>query len=154
MLMLLCLQAASEDRVGRLVDGDLDDTTLAFFGFGGGKKEDAPKKAGKSKPAPKKEEDSGGSNYGFSLGNLLNQGGVTPKGYRPPGRGKRVLEAAPSQGFVQPPVARMAPPSMFRQGLLRAPLVAMIGVFVGSGITYALFRPRDESLNHMPLLSA
>jgi len=55
MLLALCLQAASEDRVGRLVDGDLDDTTLAFFG-GGKKSESKPKKA-----APKKEENSDGA---------------------------------------------------------------------------------------------
>merc|ERR1711879_236335 len=153
MLMLLALtsQAASEDRVGRLVDGDLDETTLAFFG-GGKKSESKPKKA-----APKKEENSDGAPQW--LQNLLNQGGVTQVGYsRPAGRGKRDLsgraEALPPQGFVQPPVVGVRPPSMFRQSLMRAPLVGMIGFFIGSGVTYALFRPRNENLDFQALLSA
>merc|ERR1712224_1198597 len=74
MLLLLALssQAAAEDRAGSLLEGDLDDTTLALPCFGGGKTESKPAK--KSTP----NEASGGD--GAWLTNFLGRlgGGATP----------------------------------------------------------------------------
>merc|ERR1711879_834372 len=149
MLLLLApiSQAAAQDPVG-LVEGDLDDTTLGLPFFGGEKTESKPAK----KSAPK--EASGGD--GEWLTNFLGRlgGGATPTtGQSKLMRGQRVVvrKAEPAPGFEQPGFVR--PPSMFRQSLVRAPLVGMISFFVGSGITYALFRPRGESLDYQPLLS-
>merc|ERR1711879_707827 len=150
MLLLLApiSQAAAQDPVG-LVEGDLDDTTLGLPFFGGGKTESKPTK----KSAPK--EASGGD--GAWLTNFLGRlgGGATPTtGQSKPMRGQRVVvrKAEPTQGFEQSGFVR--PPSMFRQNLVRAPLVFMISFFVGSGIIYALIRPRDGTLDYQPLLSA
>merc|ERR1711904_561423 len=136
-------------RALRSLEGDLDDTTLAFFG-GKTEKESKPTK----KSAPKEANSD-------PIGNFLSRigGGATPLSNgkeqgRSTRRGIRAVErkAEPTQGFDQSGFVR--PPSMFHRSLVRAPLVGMISFFVGCGVTYALFRTRDEPLDYQPLLSA
>merc|ERR1711879_915390 len=128
-VMMFMLLALSSQAAANPVNGDLDDTTLAFFG--GGKKEAAPKKT-----APKQEES---EDWLTNVLNRLNRDGATPTGARQKMRGQREVvrkaEASPAHGFVQSPVAGVKPPSMFRQSLMRAPLIGLVGMisfFVGS----------------------
>merc|ERR1712048_171797 len=129
--------------------------------FGGGKSE----KKAPAKKAPPNIWDR------FSLSNLFDTS-VTPTSPRDNSKSTGAREvivgenkglfgfgktkAVPSQGGALPPrtVVGVRPPSMFKSPLVRAPLVGLIGFFVGGGVTYALFRPRHGALDYEPLLSA
>merc|ERR1712187_353542 len=164
-LITLFAKANAEDWVMHFRDADLDDTTLGFFG-GGKKEEKKPARKAPAKEAPPSIWER------FSLSNLFDAS-VTPTSPRDNSKstgareviidqsrgglfGGNKAKALPASGGALPPrtVVGVRPPSMFKSPLVRAPLVGLIGFFVGGGVTYALFRPRHGALDYEALLSS
>lgn len=145
------------------LDSDLDETVMA--------KGDAPPAKSKGRAPPKKNSETGNLGFQFSLGNLQEQGGVTPEGGGAKNlpRGARYYEPKPTGiqlpklkfGRGKPANALPQQVGFQRVNTIRTPILSaeendaqttsgtsfailMMGFFVGMGVTCAAFRFRQQ----------